>query len=252
MSRPYVLTHNVLGSYLYLGDAIDNDPSKFNWYLDPTKALVFNSKAEAETFSIEEINCAYSKAELLSDARIRWKNFCAGGCAMGQILRVPLTMRKPLSLSGTAKEKRDRLLHWWLAEHQPHSNIPQEVYSKNSGAMYANFKFLIVSGYWVETEQNSITIKFTDIVDIKDQPQMEEEIQQAVPLFRSFTDGSVRFKILEPSCSLHDSYSLRYYKDGVWKLMADRRERVLTENKDLSVVISAAANVFRPVMEDPD
>ena len=252
MSRPYILTHNILGSHLYLGDAVDNDPSKFNWYLDPAKALVFNSKAEAETFSIEEINCAYSKAELLSDARIRWKNFCAGGCAMGQILRVPPTMRKPLSLSGTIKEKRARLLAWWLSEYQPHGNIPQEVYSKNSGAMYTTFKFLMVNGYWVETEQHSITIRFTEFVEAKEQPRMVEELQQAVPLLRPFKDGSVRFKILEPSTSLHDSYSLRLTKDGVWKLMADRRERVLAENKDLGVVIGAAANVFRPVMEDPD
>lgn len=102
------------------------------------------------------------------------------------------------------------IVHWWTNVYFPNgygdNKTPQDVWKSWDTASWKYFKYIHISGYWIDTNQSSIKIACikSDLL----QPQLEE-LEMWLPGIKG---NPKKVSILEESLSEHGSYNLVVYE----------------------------------------
>jgi hypothetical protein len=226
----------------YVGLSNEGDESKLSVYFNPNKAILFDTKDDAEKFKKEVCNKAeYGKVVSLGEALVRWQKIYDSGFYVSSFNKTQENVLKPLVVTGDSAIDKPAFLSWWLKEYQPNiSNIPQEVYSENTCNSFKVFQHLIYGCVWKDTGQAVITINLSAALNTDELVVLSEDIDLAIPYIKPATidwldDNSyenkieiVRFGIMEPNLSEHASYRIEHSVLG-WRLAYTRYHRSAVE-----------------------
>jgi hypothetical protein len=246
---------------LYVGPPLAGIPGDFGLYEDPNFATIFETEQIARSIMVNVLNITDTGAVVTKEQAVAdWKIRCQRGFHNRNICSVRPELIQELVHSGDRENDQQQLLRWWLEVYEPTaSNVPQKVYSSRTNLAYQLFSFLSFSGYWVETQQTVVTVRFDQEVASR-LDRLQTEIETACPFIRTiFTDWgheqeemvpTKRFQVLEPSLSAGGGSFTIETARGKWRLVVNNSTE--DEFGSLPEFLAAMAKRFRSETQDED